>query len=55
MCIRDRDYDKNGITDKVIGCIYANANTDVTINVGDTWSDGQDVYKRQQRVLQQGY
>ena len=52
-----RDYDKNGITDKVIGCIYANANTDVTINVGDTWSDGQylvNAYDQSSAVVSNG-
>lgn len=36
-----RTYDKNGVTDKVAGCIYANANTNVTIDVSDLWADGQ--------------
>ena len=52
-----RDYDKNGITDKVIGCIYANANTDVTISVGDTWSDGQylvNAYDQSSAVVSNG-
>ncbi len=38
-----RTYDKNGISDKVAGCIYANANTDVTIDVSELWADGQFV------------
>ena len=52
-----RNYDKNGITDKVIGCVYANANTDVTISVGDTWSDGQylvNAYDQSSAVVSNG-
>ena len=38
-----RTYDKNGITDKIAGCVYADANTDVTIDVSNIWEDGHDV------------
>lgn len=34
-----RTYDKNGISDKVVGVIGAGANSDVTIDVSDIWPD----------------
>lgn len=36
-----RTYSKNGVTDKAAGCIYASANTNVTIDVSALWADGQ--------------
>lgn len=36
-----RTYSKNGVKDTVAGCIYASANTDVTIDVSSLWADGQ--------------
>ena len=38
-----REYNKNGITDKVAGCIYAGSNTNVTIDVSKLWKDGQNL------------
>ena len=38
-----RSYNKNGVTDKVAGCIYASSNTNVTIDVSDLWADGQNL------------
>lgn len=38
-----RTYNKNGISDKVAGCIYASANTNVTIDVSSLWADGQNL------------
>ncbi len=38
-----RTYDKNGISDKVAGCIYASANSNVTIDVSALWKDGQNL------------
>lgn len=36
-----RTYSKNGKNDKIAGCIYASANSDVTIDVSSLWADGQ--------------
>ncbi len=38
-----REYNKNGMTDKVAGCIYAGSNTNVTIDVSKLWKDGQNL------------
>ena len=38
-----REYNKNGISDKAAGCIYANKNTSVTIDVSSLWADGQSL------------
>lgn len=35
-----RTYDKNGLTDKVAGVIYASANASVTLDVSALWADG---------------
>ena len=38
-----RTYDKNGVSDKIAGCIYAGSNKSVTIDVSDLWADGQSL------------
>lgn len=38
-----RTYDKNGVSDKIAGCIYAGSNKAVTIDVSDLWADGQSL------------
>lgn len=35
-----REYDKDGVTDKIAACLAENANTPVTINVGSAFADG---------------
>ena len=52
-----RTYDKNGVSDKVAGCIYASSNTNVTIDVSSLWSDGQQLmnaYDQSSAVVQNG-
>lgn len=52
-----RTYSKNGVTDKVAGCIYASANTNVTIDVSSLWADGQQLmnaYDQSSAVVQNG-
>ena len=52
-----RTYSKNGVTDKIAGCIYASANTNVTIDVSSLWSDGQQLmnaYDQSSAVVQNG-
>lgn len=38
-----RTYDKNGISDKIAGVIYASSNTNVTVDVSSLWADGQQL------------
>lgn len=52
-----RTYDKNGVTDKIAGCIYAGANSDVTIDVSTLWADGQylvNAYDQSSAVVTNG-
>lgn len=38
-----RTYSKDGVTDRVAGCIAAGSNTAVTIDVSEGWKDGESV------------
>ncbi len=52
-----RTYSKDGLEDKVAGCIYASANTDVTIDVSSLWADGQylvNAYDQSSAVVSNG-
>lgn len=52
-----RVYDKNGVSDKVAGCIYAGSNSDVTIDVSALWADGQylvNAYDQSSATVQGG-
>ena len=39
-----RTYDKNGISDKVAGVIYASPNTDVSVDVSALWGNGTQLH-----------